>query len=238
MDTSSIGTQRPITVVGHRGARGHAPENTLRSFATAIEMGCQRVEMDVHLSRDGVPMIIHDGALDRTTNGTGPVAQRTHAELRLLDAGGGERIPTLGEVMDFCRGRVDIQIELKDPRCPGTVADQILRDWGLERLVVTSFTLELLDEIAPRLPEVPLGLLNKNPARDMIGVARDRGHQLICPRSSIASPDLIAQAHDAGLQVYVFHVNTADAAADAIRFRADAIGTDYPDLVFRQLAGR
>jgi glycerophosphoryl diester phosphodiesterase len=238
MDTSANSPTGSVIVVGHRGACGHAPENTLRSFATAMEMGCQRVEMDVHLSKDGVLMVIHDATLDRTTNGTGPVASRSCAELKRLDAGQGERIPTLEDVMEICRGRADLQIELKGPGVAGPVAECVRRNWDVARLVLTSFQLQQLDEAAPLLPGAALGLLNRDPALDMVALARDRGHQWICPRATIASPDLIAGAHAAGLRVYVYHVNTPQHAADAVRWGADAIGSDYPNLIFRQLAAR
>src|SRR4030067_2463012 len=87
-----------MLIVGHCGALGHAPENTLKSFAKAIALGCGRVEFDVHLSQDGIPMVIHDSTLDRTTNGKGPVRGLPLAELKKLDAGDGEPIPTLVEV--------------------------------------------------------------------------------------------------------------------------------------------
>ena len=160
-----------MVIVGHRGACGHAPENTLKSFAKAIELGCQRVELDIHLSKDGVPVVIHDPTVDRTTNGKGAVKRLLLAELKKLDAGGGESIPTLTDVMNLCRGKVELQIELKDPDCFPVVAELVNRQWSQKPVVVTSFDLSLLKEFATLMPDVPLGLLNKNPDLDMITVA-------------------------------------------------------------------
>lgn len=97
---------------GHRGACGHEPENTLRSVRRALELGADGIEVDVHLA-DGRLVVIHDDTLNRTTNGTGPVAEKSFACLRSLNAGQGERIPTLEEVFDTVNRRAIVNIELK-----------------------------------------------------------------------------------------------------------------------------
>ena len=110
---------RPL-IMGHRGAMGHAPENTMASFRKAVELGVEAIELDVHLSSDGKLVVIHDETLDRTTDGQGPVVAKTLTELKALDAGSwykpefaGERIPTLEEVLDWARDRVPVVIEVK-----------------------------------------------------------------------------------------------------------------------------
>ena len=220
-----------MEIVGHRGACGHAPENTLKSFARAIELGCQRVEMDIYVSADLIPVVIHDATVDRTTNGKGPVEAMTFAELKRLDAGDGERIPSLAEVMHLCRGRVAVQIELKGRGSPTLVAKQIEEPWGCQNVVITSFKLSLLDEFARILPAIPMGLLNKNPTLDMVAVASARHHQWICPRWDIVDRDLIGRAHKAALLVYAYHVNDRPSIVRLIDWRVDAIGTDYPEMV-------
>jgi glycerophosphoryl diester phosphodiesterase len=225
-----------MDIVGHRGACGHAPENTMKSFAKAIALGCQRVELDVHVSADGIAVVIHDGTVDRTTNGKGAVQSLTLAELKGLDAGEGQKIPTLAEVMRFCRQKVDLQIELKANRSPPLVAELIDRVWGRKRVVVTSFHLSLLDEFASLLPDIPLGLLNLKPDIDMNAIAKERGHRWICPRSSIVRRALVDRAHSEGLLVYVFHVNDREIAKDLIGWSVDAIGTDYPEMVSEVLS--
>lgn len=219
-----------MIVVGHRGACGHVPENTLKSFAKAIEMGCQRVEFDIHLSKDGIPMVIHDSTVDRTTNGKGPVKRLSSVELKKLDAGEGESVPTLAEVMDFCRGRAAIQIELKDPDCPSAVADLLNRRWGSTNVIVTSFGLSPLKQFAALMPEVPLGLLNKEPYLDMVTVALEHGHRWICPRFDLVTRELVIRAHQARLMVYVYHVNDRKVASQITSWGVDAIGTDLPEI--------
>ena len=103
-----------IEIIGHRGARGLEPENTIRSFQKALELGVDYIECDVHLTKDGHIVLIHDHTLDRTTNETGDVNDYTFEEIRKLDAGKGKKIPTLQELLDLVRGKVKIHIELKD----------------------------------------------------------------------------------------------------------------------------
>src|SRR5438552_7713720 len=102
-----------IIAVGHRGAAGLEPENTLRSFRRAIELECDMAECDVHRTRDDQLAIIHDETVDRTTNGSGPTSSFTLAELQRLDAGDGERIPTLDEVLETVKGHLKLLVELK-----------------------------------------------------------------------------------------------------------------------------
>ena len=104
--------------IAHRGASAYEPENTLRAFERAIEMGATMLELDVHLSRDGHPMVIHDADLSRTTSGTGKVADLSLAQIKRFDAGLGERVPALDEVIELARDRVKIYIELKGQDAP------------------------------------------------------------------------------------------------------------------------
>jgi glycerophosphoryl diester phosphodiesterase len=219
-----------MVIVGHRGACGHATENTLKSFAKAIELGCGRVEFDIHLSQDGIPMVIHDSTLDRTTNGKGPVKGLPLVELKKLDAGDGEPIPTLVEAIDFCKGKVEIQIELKDRDCPPAVASLIKSRWGRKNVVVTSFDLSSLNQFATLMPDVPLGLLNRDPQLDMVKVAQENGNQWICPRFDVVTRELVIRAHSKGLLVYVYHVNDRRSANQLASWGVDAIGTDSPEI--------
>jgi glycerophosphoryl diester phosphodiesterase len=224
-----------MEIVGHRGACGDAPENTLRSFTRAIELGCNRTELDVQVSADNAAVVMHDTTVDRTTDGKGAVSALTLRQLKTFDAGGGEKIPTLEEVMALCRHKIDLQIELKAKKSPALVADLITHAWEPAKTVVTSFDLQLLDEFAALMPSTPLGLLNRDAALDMIGVAAAHRHRLICPRVDIATAELVARAHASGLKIYVYHVNQSQNARSLIRWGVDAIGTDYPEMVARLL---
>lgn len=225
-----------MDIVGHRGACGHAPENTLRSFRKAIELGCQRAELDVHLSKDGVPVVIHDSKLERTTNGRGDVKELTLSELKQLDAGDGEQIPTLLEVMELSRGKIGLQIELKDPDSPPPVAELVQKYRNATKVVITSFDLALISEFGRLMPLVPRGLLNRKANLDMVAVAQEHGHSWICPRFDVVIQELVRKAHASALRVYVYHVNERNLAHKLISWRVDAIGTDDPEMVSELLS--
>src|SRR5690606_38437300 len=120
LSTEASGTLNFLTI-GHRGVMGVAPENTLRSFVAAQEAGLDVIELDLHLSKDGALVVMHDTTVDRTTDGTGLVAERTLDELRALDAGQGERIPLFDEVLEAVR--TPLQAEVKDVRAARALAE-------------------------------------------------------------------------------------------------------------------
>src|SRR3990170_7229468 len=104
-----------MLITAHAACRGHAPENTLAGVRAALNLGADAIEIDVHCTRDGVPVLIHDETVDRTTGGTGEIAALSLRQARKLDAGGGERIPTLREVLDEINGRALLVLEIKAP---------------------------------------------------------------------------------------------------------------------------
>ena len=144
--------QKPL-VIGHRGAAGLSPENTLPSFARAYELGVRAVELDVQVVEDEL-VVIHDDTLDRTTNGTGPVADQPLAALRKLDAGGGEQIPTLAEVWRAAPAHVGVNVELKGPDTARPTLDWLAQIQPLSgQIMVSSFDHEELGRFAVDAPE-------------------------------------------------------------------------------------
>ncbi|MHA1733419.1 MAG: glycerophosphodiester phosphodiesterase [Promethearchaeota archaeon] len=146
-------------VIAHRGANAEAPENTFKSFELAVEAGADFIEFDVHFSRDGELVVIHDAKVDRTTDGTGKVNDLTLAELRELDAGGGERIPTLGEVADRFGKKVCLQVEIKDSGVAKPLVELLKERDLLKRVLVSSFKHEELREVKRLEPEIETALL-------------------------------------------------------------------------------
>ncbi len=143
--------ESPPIIIGHRGAAALAPENTLASFRRAVELGVDAVELDVRCSGDEL-VVIHDDRVDRTTNGTGAVAELPFEALRRLDAGAGERIPTLEEVLEAVPIEVAINIELKGPNTAAPAAERL---FGLQRpLLVSSFDWSELRRFHERCPDV------------------------------------------------------------------------------------
>lgn len=154
---------RPL-VIAHRGASGHAPENTMAAFQLALDQRADGIELDVMLSKDGRLVVIHDDTVDRTTNGTGRVKDLTLAQLKALDAGNGEKIPTLEEVLDTFGGRYVINIELKNYSSPfdnlPVVVARLLKTKNYpETLIISSFNPFNLGRFRRRCRQVKQGLL-------------------------------------------------------------------------------
>lgn len=222
-------------VIGHRGACAHAPENTLASFAKAAELGCAMVEFDVRLSADGVPVVFHDNRLERCTNGRGPVGRLTLDQLRRLDAGGGQAIPTLAEVLTLCDARgLGVNMEIKPDRGTGSAtaaaALAVARQaWRGPPPLVSSFDGDALAAARDLMPVWPRSLLvERVPAawpeliRRYACVALAAHHR--------ALPALVAaQLTGAGLAVLAYTVNRPGRAARLWRRGISAVFCDAPD---------
>jgi glycerophosphoryl diester phosphodiesterase len=231
---------------GHRGAKGHAPENTFASFNRALELGADVIEMDVHLSQDGTLVVIHDHTVDRTTNGKGYVKDMTVAELQALDAGAwydpkyaGERIPTLAEVLDWAHDRIPLAIEIKNGPIyyPG-IADKLVRALRehdmIRQAMLISFDHFVLREAKMIAPEVVTGILYVAALIDPVGAARMAGANAVHPNWALVTPYLVETAHAAKLAVSPWVPNDLTTLRILDQMGVDSIGTDYPDL-FKQL---
>jgi glycerophosphoryl diester phosphodiesterase len=232
----------PLLRVGHRGAKGHAPENTLASFNRAVELGVNAVETDVHLSRDGEVMLIHDHTVDRTTDGHGYVKDMTAAELKMLDAGGwygpefaGQRILTLAELLAWAKGRVGVAIEIKNGPIyyPG-IAEKVVRlvrqhDMARQALLL-SFDHLVLREARMIAPEIAAGILYVGRLVDPVAAARAAGADAIHPQWAFVTPDLVQAAHAAGLAVSPWCPNDLPTLRRLSEMGVDSVGTDYPEL--------
>lgn len=219
-------------IVGHKGAAGYAPENTITSFKTAIEIGCDRAELDVRLTKDNQVVVIHDDEVSRLTNGTGFVNKMTLSEIKMLNCADNEHIPTLQEVIDICKDKIDLQIELKAEGTPKPVNDLIVRN-GLEnQVVITSFSPNLLTEIKNLNPKLSIGLLfwENETMADIWNLTASIPLDFLAPFSGIITTDFIARAHDLGKKVYAYRVNEKELGDRLITMGADEIGTDFPKL--------
>jgi glycerophosphoryl diester phosphodiesterase len=223
-----------VVVVGHRGAAGHRPENTLSSFEAALELGADAIELDVHLSRDGMPIVIHDHAVDRTTNGHGPVAELTVGELKGLEVRGGGKIPTLDEVLRWARGRTRVVIELKGSENPNLVPTTLARvhEFGLvEDTLLISFDHLALKLARASESRIRTGALYFGRLVDSISVAIASGADALCPQWSTVDARLVAEARSAGLAVCVWTANEPDDVRAALALGIDGLTSDYPDRV-------
>ncbi|MFA5135588.1 MAG: glycerophosphodiester phosphodiesterase family protein [Patescibacteria group bacterium] len=149
-----------VLKVGHRGAPGYEPENTLRSFRRAIELGAGMIELDVHLCKSGEAVVIHDLTVDRTTNGTGKVASQTLEELKLLDAGKGETIPTLQEVINLVKKSCALNIEIKNRQTAKIAAELVCQNGIIDSTHITSSYIRPLKTIFKMQKGITTGLIH------------------------------------------------------------------------------
>jgi len=220
--------------IGHRGACGHAPENTLRSMRRALELGVDGFEFDIQLSRDGEPVVIHDETLERTTNGAGLVSDYSREELQRFDAGGGERIPSLSDALDLADKRCRLFIELKAEYATVPVAETLAhyiahRGWNYEQLYACSFDHLQLAAIRTILPPLRTCALLAGIPVSLAAIACDAGAWSLNPSVHHINQALVDDAHRRGLRVLAWTANQPTHIAKARALGVDGIIGDYPE---------
>lgn len=219
-----------MLIYGHRGASSSEPENTLRAFRRALEMGVDGLEIDVQATRDRVPVILHDRNLDRTTNGRGPIDHRTLAEVRKLDAGQGERIPTLDEVLDLVGDRAHIDIEIKQGGIEREVLDTLARH-PRARWAISSFDWVVLERIRALSPDADLWVLAVLVSNAMFHAARHLNASAIALQAGSITEASAKRIQEAGLKVAAWTVNDVAEAARVAELGVHGLCTGAPDLI-------
>jgi glycerophosphoryl diester phosphodiesterase len=228
-------------VAGHRGDRSAAPENTLAALQRALDSPLEFVETDIARSSDGVPVLFHDRTLKRTTDGVGPLADRTLAELKALDAGSwyspefaGERIPTLDEFLTILApsGKKAL-LELKGFWSLDELAavTNSLEAFGVtDRVIFMSFNLGSLSSAAALAPTVPRVAILRSLPDDVVGYARSFGVIGVVTDATllVERPELVDEMHHAGLGIMVYTLNSVATWAEARALGVDGIITDKP----------
>ena len=220
-----------MIITGHRGAAKLEPENTLRSIQKAIDLGVDQIEIDVHLTRDGHLVVIHDATVERTTNGHGAVADLTLQEIKQLDAGKGERIPTLQEVMDWVKGKAILQIELKGPDTAKLVVRAVEQNGMVGEVVLTSFVHDRLREARQLNPNMALGALWSHPPDDACAQAIEIGAEALHIQHQNIDAALVQKAHASGLKIRAWNPDTIEEMQRMIDLRVDAVGSNRPDVL-------
>jgi glycerophosphoryl diester phosphodiesterase len=224
-----------INIVGHRGAAAEAPENTLRGFQRGLEMGVAGMELDVQLTRDGCLAVIHDATVDRTTGGRGRVRDFTLAELQKLDAGKGERIPGLEEVVDLVQGRAYLLVELKQPEA----APALLRFCQERRLFadvrVISFWHPVIKTLKEQEPRLQTGALMVGCPGDPGGLARAAGADTLVLNYQYVDQELVDAAHAQGLKVSAWNIDAPEILKPYLEMNLDAICTNRPGEIIDYL---
>lgn len=244
-------------IIAHRGDSAHRPENTLVSFESALAVGADLIEFDIQRTRDGHVVVLHDGTLDRTTNGKGKVFEMTLAEVRAVSAGfperfgtkyAEERIPTLAEALKLVRGRTRAMIEIKKESVAAEDSDD-----GIEALAVSevrrakmtgdvafiSFDRRALARCRERGPEIQRGhLFYRAEIDDVLAATREVGSDLVMAEKGMLSEALRDRAHEAGIKVATWVVDEPEEFRDLARFDLYGVGSNRPGVLLDALWGR
>ncbi len=230
--------------IAHRGASSYAPENTFAAYDKALSMGVNHIEIDVHLTRDGHIVVIHDDAVDRTTNACGRVSDFTLSEIQALDAGSwfspeyeGERIRSLGETLERYKDRLYFHIEIKAREIVGGLARRtidMVRGYGLtDSVTLTSFHKEWLQEAAAYDSTLPKGWLAPMGSASwddsIIEQSKELGLAQICPRADLTTSELVDRLHAEGFVVRCHGLYNHDLMRHAVDVGADGATVNFPD---------
>ena len=239
-------------VIAHRGWSGAYPENTLIGMREAIKLGCDMVEFDVGLTRDRKIIIIHDDTLERTTNGAGRVRDWTYKELRALDAGSwfhpryaGTKLPSLDEILLICKGsniQVNIEIkkdcweeELREDGVENLVIETVQKYKATQRVVVSSFHWGFLERIHSLAPDIRTALLYLDPlpTLDLDELKQRYGPIAVNPFCRHLTQNFIDRAHDAGIKVFTFTINSYQDMEKYLAMGVDGMFTNHPNRLSR-----
>lgn len=235
-------------IQAHRGASEVAPENTLAAFRQAVRMGTDGIECDIHATKDGVYVVCHDDTIDRTSNGSGRIAEKTYAELCHYDFGSwkdmqfaGEKLPTLEQMLEVVGGLRIINIEVKDLR-DNTREDieafyAILTRHGVvDRVLVSSFRLEILKDLKRYYPNLRTAYLYVDAAdKAAMEAAVDSGCFAIHPSGGNLTPELVDEAHRKGLAVNVWTIDNEEEMRRLAGWGCDGLITNRPEAALRVL---
>ncbi len=233
-----------MIVIAHRGAKAVAPENTLLAFERAMQMGADMIELDLHATRDGHVIVIHDDNLSHTTNLHGKVGEMTLAEVRRADAGKGERVPTLSETLELTRGKIQLYLEIKDPKAAAETV-RMVREFGVkDEALLASFDLELMKELGNEINDLAFGLILGNATLNPFVRWREAfpeialknyNYQTLCMQVKLCSARLARNIKQQGKKLYVWTANSERDYQTMIERGVDGICTDTPDRLITYL---
>ncbi len=219
-----------VLKIGHRGARAYEPENTLRSFRRAIELGADAVELDVRKTRDNEIVVIHNADVNKTTDGSGAVNELTLEEIKRFVTEKGEQVPTLEEVLDSVGKLVKLLVELKENGIEEQVIDLIRKKRLTENVIIVSFHEDTLRKVRELSDEVATGLIyvrHKNP----IQAALELKAEYLLPLYRFTHSANVKKAHEKGLKVIVWTINKPEEVEEYKKKGVDGIATDRPDIL-------
>jgi glycerophosphoryl diester phosphodiesterase len=220
--------------IGHRGARGHEPENTLIGFQKAFDMHVDRIELDVHLSSDNELMVIHDETVDRTTDGKGLVNQFSLPELKRFRIEKQHAIPTLSDVLNLIDQRCDINIELKSYETADKVVDLIEKyisekNWNYNQFLVSSFDWNALQQVNLLNSKIAIGVLTETNLELALAFAKFIQAKSIHPYFHLVNEENTARIQEQGFQVFPWTVNEIEDIKKIKTYNVNGIISDFPD---------
>jgi len=224
--------------IAHRGASGYEPENTIRAFEKAIELGADRVELDVHLSSEGYPIVMHNATVEQTTNGCGYIKDLTLQELKELDAGKGERIPTLQEAIDCVKDRCGLYIELKGEQTEEPVVKLVRENAIQNAVIVASFDSSKVRRVKESAPELETSVLVGDKDSDWVTTAKEAKADCIhfCwerypSPHKLLTEEVMNQAAANELKVIIWHEERPEEIREIIKRDIYGICSNQPDLL-------
>ena len=220
-----------ITVIGHRGAPHHAPENSIESFEKAIELGASVIELDVRLTMDCKVIVIHDEGVERTTNGRGEVGEKTLEELSGFTLKNGEKIPTLADVFERLAGKCRFIIDMKSESVEIPAYEIVLERGLMSDVLFASFHGPQLLNLKVRDGGARVAFACQEKKMNMVKIGKSLKATAVHPRAKLAKPVLIDGAHAEGLDMNVWTVNKPRHMRKFIDMGVDGIITDKPDVL-------
>lgn len=219
-------------IIGHRGCKGEQPENTLIGIKKAIEAGVDGVEIDVHLTKDNKLVVIHDDTVDRTTNGQGKVLDFTLEEIRKLDAGKGEKIPTLQEVIDIIKqSGIELVIEIKCENAEQDVAEAIEKNNIIEKTIVKSFNHRIVKKVKEINDKIKTACLLAGLPVHAYRLLEDAKADVLSINFRTVDKELIDECHEHGCHVFIWNIDDKEELKKFIDMGADYIGTNFPSKI-------
>lgn len=239
-----------VLVLGHRGAMGYAPENTMASFELGWELGSDMLELDVHLSRDNELIVMHDGDVSRTTDGEGRVRDMTLDEIKKLDAGvnhdarfKGQLVPALQEVLSWAKGRIPLVIEIKGDPHPAPGLEEVLvaniEQYQMsDEVMIISFHHPVVKKVKEINAGLATGVLYTGRLADPVGAAKAANADSLRPHWAYWTRSEVEEVHAAGLIAHAWNADTEERMEYLVGLGVDSIGSNCPDLLRKYLDQR
>lgn len=222
-----------MIIIGHKGAAGYEPENTIRSFKRAIELKVDMIEFDVRICKSGELVVIHDKTTKRTTNKKIYISRSKLDDIKNLDAGMGEKIPTLEETLGFINKRVPVNIELKGKKTAEPTEKAIKKfvqnGWNENDFLISSFYKSELKKIHKINPNLKIGVLAENSIKKRSFFAKKIGAYSFHPQITLVSEELVNELHKKDIKVFVWTVNDKNDIKKMESIGVDGIFSDFPD---------